>query len=75
MHIKLFFSCQWAVVGTFETRKWLMQLLMTSEVLGLSLQIMMFSGIDRAVQSFLKINDQCKMPLAQIIYLFKGNMM
>ena len=54
MHIKLFFSC-WAVVGAIEARKWPMQLFMTSEVLGLSLQIMLFAGMDRAVQSLLKI--------------------
>ena len=54
LKIKLFFSF-WAVVGAFQTRKWPVQLLMTSEVLGLSLQIMLFSGLDRAVQSLSKV--------------------
>ena len=31
MHIKLFFGC-WEVVGAFETRKWPMKFLVTSEV-------------------------------------------
>ena len=51
-HTQNYFLC--GMLGTFQTRKWPTQLLMTSEGLGLSLQIILFSGIDRTVLPFKK---------------------